>query len=125
MTRPGVTLIETLAALALLAAIALPLTRAWTLASDVAGRSRTQTLAATLAENKLNALLAEGNAAGAPEEGDFAPEYPDFAWRVELSDWPEDPTYRQIDVTVSWSRRGREHATTLSCLIGAQREALP
>jgi general secretion pathway protein I len=122
MTRRGVTLIETLAALALLAAVAVPLTRVWTLASDVAGRSRAQILAAILAENKLNELFAEGNVADAAGEGDFGPDYPDFTWRIDVSSWPEDPGYWQIDVTVSWTRRSLEYATTLTSLTQAGQE---
>ena len=119
-TRRGVTLVETLAALALVA-ITLPvLARAWIITMDCAARSRAQVVSTTLAQNKLADLVAAGDQADDAESGDFGNDYPGYRWQVDTSSWPLDDRFRQINVTVKWNRRNMDYETTLSTLVSGE-----
>ncbi len=114
--RSGVTLIETLAALAVLAAVAPVLGRAWLVSMDAAGQSRDQLRAASLAANRLSELVVEGESLTVRQNGKFE-DAPGYEWQAELAAWPENPRLSQLDVTVSWERRGQSYTMHMSTLV--------
>jgi type II secretion system protein I len=114
--RRGVSLVEVLAALALIAAVAPAMGRAWTLSMTVAGQSAQEVTAATLAENKLAEIVAAPGAA-ADDSGQFEPPYQRYSWQCERAAWEGDGRMTQLDVTVSWQSRGRDVSTTVSTLL--------
>jgi type II secretion system protein I len=117
-----VTLVELLAALALLAVVAVTLSEAWTLGIRVAGRSRAEVTAAALAENKLAEIVAAEASPSSAVSGDFGEEHRGYRWRCQWREWPTDSRLRQIDVTVTWTRRNTSHETTVSTLVDTAQE---
>ncbi len=115
--RRGVTLIETLAALALVATVMPVLTRAWVITMDAASRSQSQIIAAALAENRLSEMIAQGDLSQAESTGDFGDEHPGFAWQAVLLDWAHDPRLREVIVTVTWTRRQINYELSMSTLV--------
>ena len=111
----GVSLVEVLAALAVLGAVGAVLTRAWTISMGTAARSQAELTAAVLAEGKLAEVVLEGETAG-EDSGDFAPEHPGYQWRCEQTPWSEDNLLREVAVTVSWTRRDLDYETTVTTL---------
>jgi prepilin-type N-terminal cleavage/methylation domain-containing protein len=117
--RRGVTLIETLAAIALVAIVAPILSRAWCVTMDSAARSRDQVLAATLAETQLEDLLIAGDLTQAEQSGDFGDEHEGFRWEAVLYDWPEDSRFKELDVQVVWTRNDVEDSVIVSTIVDA------
>jgi type II secretion system protein I len=122
--RVGVTLIETLASLALLAVVAPILARAWAVTMDSAARSRDQITASVLAENMLTEMVAEGNLTSADQSGTFGDEHPGFAWETSVFDWPEDSRFKEVDVTVTWNRRQTGYRTVVATIVSAERGSM-
>lgn len=117
------TLVEVLAALVLVAIILPVAMRGISLATAAAGEARRQTEAGSLAEAKLNELLATGGWQGSDLAGDFRPDWPDYQWAAELLQWEgagsqtATPSLRQLSVSVAWTSRGRPRAVTLTTLV--------
>ena len=117
------TLVEVLAALVLVAIILPVAMRGISLATAAAGEARRQTEAGSLAEAKLNELLATGGWQSSDLAGDFRPDRPDYQWAAELLQWEgvgsqtATPSLRQLSVSVAWTSRGRPRAVTLTTLV--------
>ncbi|KPK84416.1 MAG: hypothetical protein AMJ81_05650 [Phycisphaerae bacterium SM23_33] len=110
------TIIEVLATLTL-AAIVLPaVVSGVLLCLATAAHARQHAEAASLAQSKLAELVATGQIHDAELAGDFGPDRPEYQWSAELNDW-EDTRLRQLDVSVTWIRRGQEYQVTLSTLV--------
>jgi type II secretion system protein I len=122
--RRGVTLIETLAAIALVAIIAPILAQAWLVSMDSAARSRDQVVASVLAEGKLADMVAEGDVASADQSGTFGGDWPGFEWESSVHDWPEDNRFKQVDVTVTWNRRETDYKTVVTTIVSASGDSL-
>ena len=118
--RRGVSLIEVLAALALIAAVAPVLSRAWVLTMTVAGQSADEVTAAALAESKLAEIVAAEAPATAEDSGAFAAPHEDFHWQVERGPWPQDERMIEAEVTVTWTRRGQEQSLAVHTLVGPE-----
>jgi prepilin-type N-terminal cleavage/methylation domain-containing protein len=114
--RSAFTLIEVLAAL-VLTAIILPVAMSGiSLALSTAENAALQTEAAALAQTKMAEIVATGDWQNASLSGDFGTERPEFRWTSVVTDW-QGTTLRQLDVEVSWTRRGRDRSVVLSTLI--------
>lgn len=114
----GFTIVEVLATLTL-AAIVLPPVMDGVLAClATAAHAKDQARAASLAQSKLAELVATGELYDAEMAGDFGEDLPQYTWRAEVGNW-DDPRLSQLDVSVVWTRRGREHNVTLSTLVYA------
>ena len=119
-TRRGFTLVEALAAL-LLVAIVLPVVmRGVSVAARAASSARRNTEAASLAQSKLNELVAtqqwrSGYLAGQfdTDDGDNAS---DYSWSAEATRWSE-PYVRQLAVSVTWTSGGAQQSVTLTTLV--------
>jgi len=114
--RAGFTLVEVLAALVLLATILPVAMRGISLATAAAGESRRQMEAASLAEAELADLLATDAWQGANLSGSFAPDWPDYQWTADVSNW-EGTTVQQVTVRVEWTARGTQRAVSLTTLV--------
>jgi prepilin-type N-terminal cleavage/methylation domain-containing protein len=118
--RRGFTLVEALAAL-LLVAIVLPVVmRGVTVATRAASSARRNTEAASLAQSKLNELVATGQwrsgyLAGQFDDTDGDSGY-DYTWSAEATRWSE-PYVRQLAVSVNWTSGGAQQAVTLTTLV--------
>ena len=114
--RAAFTLVEVVATLTL-AAVILPVAmRGISLATAAAGQARRQMEAASLAEAKLAELRASGQWQGADRTGDCGPDWPDYRWTAEVSEW-EGTSLHQVAVRVEWTARGTLRAVTLTTLV--------
>jgi prepilin-type N-terminal cleavage/methylation domain-containing protein len=128
-SRRAFTLIEILATLALVAIILPVAMSALALADNSAGLCRDRSEAAALAQTKLAELLAEGQLQNTTLAGDFAPEHPEFRWTAVIADWQmtslvqqvtvqqSSATLQQVNVDVTWTRRGTERTVGVATLI--------
>jgi len=114
--RRGFTLIEVLATL-LLMTIALPvIMKGVSMATSAASVAKRRVEATTLADSKINELIATGEWQNGQLSGDFGTDWPDYTWSAQVNDY--DGTNKQIDVTVNWpGRSGYPDALSLSTLV--------
>jgi len=111
----GFTLIEVLAAL-LLVGIVLPAVMEGISLANQAGRiAKTKLEATALAESKLNEIVASGQWNISAGSGDFAPDYPDYRWAVQVQD--RDYNVSEVDVMVTWMVRETPRSVTVSTLV--------
>ncbi|MBM3239342.1 type II secretion system protein GspI [Candidatus Poribacteria bacterium] len=109
----GLTLIEILVSLAILALALPPLLRAFSQAGIQSAISENETTAVNLLKYKM----AEMEMVGYPEstgedEGEFG-EGSRFRWKSTIEDTETDGL-RLINVTVNWQERGREKSITMN-----------
>jgi hypothetical protein len=110
------TIAEVLATLTL-AAIVLPaIVHGVLLCLATAGHAREHVQAASLAQSKLAEIVATGELYDAETNGDFGEDLPGYTWTAQVKDW-EDSRLVQVDVAVTWIRRGQERQATLSTLV--------
>jgi prepilin-type N-terminal cleavage/methylation domain-containing protein len=114
--RRGLTLIEVLATIVLVG-IVLPVAMngiSLCLASASIARQRSE--AASLAEAKLNELVATGDWQYGMASGDFGEAWPEYHWTAGTSTW-SDPAVQQLSVRVFWVGRGQERDIILTTLV--------
>ena len=113
------TLVEVLASIGILAIVLPIVMHGLSLASNAASFARHRTLATSLAQAKLDEFLVTQDFSNL--SGDFGDQYPDYTWTIALSDWdtPDglSADTQQLDVTVSWTHRGRIHDAVLSTIL--------
>lgn len=113
--RHGFTLIEVLATLLLIGIVMPVAMHGINLSLGAAASAKRQAEAATLAQARLDGLIATNDWTSASGEGDFAPEFPDYKWRLESTAREYDTT--EIAITVTWQQQGGERSLTLATLI--------
>ena len=103
--RHGFTLVEVLATLVLLG-IVLPIAmRGVSTAMQAASKAKRTAEATSLAETKLNELVADGTWASGSQSGDFAPEQPEYQWACLTA--VRDYGLTEVAVRVTWMDRGQ------------------
>jgi len=110
--RPAFTLVEVLATLVLIGIILPVAMRGVSVALAAASQAKHRAEAATLADSKLNQLVAEGSMTTAMQSGDFSPEHPDYHWAVQTAQ--RDFGLTEVNLRVTWSERGQEHNLVVS-----------
>jgi len=122
--RHAVTLIETMAAL-LLVAIALPVAmRGVSVAAGAADSARRRSEAAALAQSKMAQIVVNEDWKRGGTSGEFAAEWSGYRWESTVGDWTFTHV-TQLDVTVSWDARGQANRVTLSTLVYDPPEDMP
>lgn len=107
------TLVEVLAAMVLLG-IVLPIAmRGVSVALSAAQTARHTSLAASLAESKLNELVALGEITNGT--GDFGTDWPGYSWKTVAT--ARDFNTTEFAITVTWQQRGRERSLVVSTLV--------
>jgi prepilin-type N-terminal cleavage/methylation domain-containing protein len=114
--RRGFTFIELLATITLIAVIMPVAMRSIGLCTRVAGQSRRQMEAASLAKAKLTELIVTGEWQDGNQRGQFEKEWPEYEWSMTVTNWT-DALVRQLELTVSWRSLGRQRGVTLSTLM--------
>jgi len=115
--RPGgFTFIELLATVVLIGLIMPVAMRSIGLCTRVAGLSRKQVEAASLARMKLTELTVTRDWENGNQKGDFGTDWPGYQWKAMVSNWT-DTLVRQLDLTVSWQSAGKERGVTFSTLV--------
>jgi prepilin-type N-terminal cleavage/methylation domain-containing protein len=113
--RGGFTFIELLATVVLIAVIMPVAMRSIGLCTRLAGLSRRQIEAASLAKEKMTDLIVTGDWENGNQRGDFGKDWPGYEWKSSVMNWT-DATVRQLDLTVLWESAGSQRSITLSTL---------
>lgn len=95
----GFTLLEVMVAMAILAMTLVAVYQLQSQSISLATESRFRTSAALLAQSKMADIEAAASLATRTEDGDFGPDYPQYSWRLEITD-TELPRFKKIEVTV-------------------------
>jgi len=114
--RGGFTFIELLATIVLIAVIMPVAMRSIGLCTRLAGQSRRQMEAVSLAKAKLTELVVSGQWQDGNQRGQFEKEWPEYEWSLTVTNWT-DASVRQLELTVSWRSVGRQRGVTLSTLM--------
>lgn len=117
----GFTLVEVLVSMALVLIVLPVAMRGFSLATALADDARHRTEALMHTEAELARLVVTGDWERAAGHGDFGPEAPDLAWRLERRDRSESEDLTELALTTSWSTRGRQHEITLTTLVAVSR----
>ena len=112
----GFTFVELLVTVMLIAVIMPVAMRSIGLCTRLAGQSRRQIEAASLAQAKLTELTVSGEWENGDQRGDFGTDWPGYEWSTTVANWTE-ASVRQVDVTVLWQSAGQEQQVTLSTLM--------
>jgi general secretion pathway protein I len=103
----GFTLLEVMVALAIMAGVVLTVISSVNYHLSVATRDREETVALLLARAKIEDLGLSGTKETAQQsEGTFAPDWPEYSWKVEVSPAPVTGVKR-LTVTVNWGAERR------------------
>ena len=113
--RGGFTFIELLATMVLIAVIMPVAMRSIGLCTRLAGLSRRQIEAASLAKEKMTDLIVTGDWENGNQRGDFGKDWPGYEWKASVTNWT-DTAVRQFDLTVLWESAGSHRSITLSTL---------
>jgi prepilin-type N-terminal cleavage/methylation domain-containing protein len=120
--RPGgFTFVELLATVVLIGIIMPVAMRTISICTRLAGQSRREIEAVSLASTKLAELVASKDWETGGKSGDFGTDWPGYQWNAEVSNWTES-TVRQLDVEVLWTSQGLQRQVTLSTLVYPEEE---
>lgn len=119
--RAAFTLVEALATLLLLAIVLPVAMRGISLAMASTGLAKQRMEAATLAQGKMDELLATGGWRNGGLAGDFSPDEPGYQWRADVSEW-NGSTLQLLTVQVRWLAQGHERAVAFDTLVSAGEE---
>jgi hypothetical protein len=84
------------------------------MALSLSSSARHRTEAATLAQGKVDELVAEGGLQAGQLTGDFGEDWPEYRWVATVQDW--NGTLSQLDVEVFWTSRLQERSVVISTL---------
>ncbi len=104
----GFTLLEVMIALAIMAGVILTVISSFNYHLSLVNRDREETIAVLLARAKLDDPAFAKDVAG---KGTFAPDWPAFAWKTEITpaDGPgASGQLNQLTMTVSWDDERRK-----------------
>ena len=111
----GFTLIEVLASLVLVGIVLPVALRGVSLCLAASHRAKASLEGATLAETKLNELVAASGLMVPSGAGDFGPEWPDYRWSALSME--RDGNLTEVEVVVTWTERGTDRSMSLSTLL--------
>lgn len=106
--KKGFTLMEVMVAMAILAIALVSIFQLQSQSISMATDSRFMTTAALLAQSKMVEVETQSPLSNKTENGDFGPDYPQYAWQLIIGD-TQLPQFKKIEVTVTnklFLRRG-------------------
>lgn len=98
-TGRGFTLVEVLVAMAILSIALVAVFQLQSQSVSMSAEARFATSAALLAQGKMTEIETGNVVSGRNQEGDFGHDYPQYSWRVDISD-TQLPQFKRIEVTV-------------------------
>jgi len=113
--RRAFTLIEVLATMVLLGIVLPVAMRGVSMALAASEYSRHTAEASSLAQEKLSELSVLGVASSTGNAGDFGADHPDYHWSLQTQS--RDYGLTQLDLSITWSERGRDRSMTVSTLV--------
>lgn len=114
--RHGITLVEVLATLAIVAIILPVAMKGIALATTLAGQTRQRSEATSLAESKLNELIVSGDWQSGQLSGDFGTDWPGYTWQADVNTWDE-ADLSEVRLTVLWTSRDVQRQIVLTTLM--------
>jgi type II secretory pathway pseudopilin PulG len=117
LRRRGITLVEVLATIVMMAIVLPAAMQGISLCTSSAAVARQRSEAAALAEAKIGELIATGDWQFGGLSGDFGEAWPDYRWEGTAGAWASDPTMTELSVRVSWTSRQQEREVILTTLI--------
>ena len=112
------TLIEVLATMALVGIVLPVVVDAVLLSMAGAGYARDQVEASSLAQNLMSEIVASGDFQDVESSDQFGIHGSECRWSALWDEW-DGPRLKQLTVTVTWQRRGRDRDVALSTLVYA------
>lgn len=116
----GFTLIEALAAMALIAVVLPVVMQGISVAIGLSSHARHQAEAATLAKMKLDELIATQQLDGSAPQGDFGEDFPGYEWTADINTWPSDANLSELTITVTWTARQRQQQVQVATLVNLE-----
>ena len=113
--RRGMSLLEALATLVLVAVLVPAVMQGVTVSLRAAQQARQHQEASLLAESRLNEIIAARDATGYTGSGSFSPEFPEYRWEAQSA--PGDFGMTEVWITVTWQQRGQERSLTLTTFV--------
>ena len=113
----GLTLVEVLATIVMLAIVLPAAMQGVTLCTATAGAARQRSEATALAEAKLSELIATGDWEFGATSGEFGEAWPEYRWEAGAADWASDATMKELSVRVFWISRQQEREVVLTTLL--------
>jgi general secretion pathway protein I len=108
----GFTLLEVMIAMSILATALVAVLLMQSQSISMSTDSRFLTTASLLAQSKMADLEAASTIANSEQKGDFAPDYPDYAWTLSVTD-TQFSRLKKIEVRVYHQARGSGSAYQL------------
>ena len=115
--RRGLTLVEVLATIVMMAIVLPAAMQGITLCTATSVTARQRSEAAALAEAKLGELIATGDWQFGALSGEFGEAWPEYRWSGSAGAWSSDPTMTELSVRVTWTSRQQEREIVLTTLI--------
>jgi len=97
--QSGFTLLEVMIAMSILAIALVAVFQMQSQSISMAGESRFMTTAAFLAQSKMVDIEAGSSLDNQTQKGDFAPDHPEYAWSIQVTDTPI-AKLKKIEVSV-------------------------
>ncbi|MEE9912928.1 MAG: type II secretion system minor pseudopilin GspI [Deltaproteobacteria bacterium] len=82
----GFTLLEVMVAMSILAIALVAVFHLQSQSISMSSSSRFMTTAALLAQSKMTDIEADRTLANTSQKGDFAPDYPEYGWTIQVTD---------------------------------------
>ena len=82
----GFTLLEVMIAMAILAIALVAVFQLQSQSISMSSESRFMTTASLLAQDKMSAIEAGTSLGNQSQKGDFAPDYPEYGWTIQVTD---------------------------------------
>lgn len=114
--RRGITLVEVLATMVIVAIVLPVALRGIALTVTLAGLTRQRGEATALAESKLSELQVTGDWQNGMLSGDFGDAWPAYRWEAVVEPWDEE-ALQQLHIAVTWTTRGAQREVVLSTLV--------
>ncbi len=97
--KAGFTLLEVMIAMAILAIALVAVFQMQSQSISMSTESRFMTTASLLAQSKMADIEAEASLGNQSQKGDFAPDYPEYAWTIQVTD-TQIAKLKRIEVNV-------------------------
>lgn len=114
--RRGLTLVEVLATIVMVAIVLPAAMQGISTCATASNLARQRSEAAALAEAKLGELLATGEWQYGGLSGEFGEAWPEYRWEGSASSWSADPTMVELAVRVTWVNRLQDRQVVLTTL---------
>ncbi len=111
----GLSLVEVLASLVLIAVVMPIAMHCVSLSTNASSLAAQRLTATTLAQARLNEIIATHDYTAPQQQGDFGEDYPAFTWTAYAYDF--DTAVKEIEVVVTWMSHAGEQNVKLTTLM--------